>query len=131
MNAITKTGEGGEQHFKDVQNEVMSDEIKKEGVPEDKIYAFIIDNAPLFRFFVTHLPDELAQLYGAADTDEKSRTELEERYENLRAQVKQIFEQRFDADTQTALTDAVENGDITTAERILEANLNAAGRTEE
>ncbi len=129
MNAVTRMG--GEEHYMDVQSQVIQNEIEREGIPEERLYAFIIDNAPLFRFFATHLPEELGELWDNADTDENARAKLEERYKALRTQVKEIFEQRFDADTQSALTDAAEGGDIATAERILEAHLALAGRTEE
>ena len=124
-------GEAGEQHFKEVQNKVLCDESEKEGVPEEKTYAFIIDNAPLFRFFATHLPDELARIYDTADTSGESRAALEEHYEQLRGVIREVFAQQFDADTQTALTDAAENGDIATAERILEVHFALTKYTEE
>lgn len=131
MNAVTRMGEAGEQHFKEVQHEVLSDASQKEGVPEEKTYAFIIDNAPLFRFFATHLPDELAQIYDTARISAQSRQALEECYEQLREEIRQVFAQQFDADTQTALVDAAENGDIATAERILEVHFALAQRTDE
>ncbi len=129
MNAVTRTG--GEEHYMDVQNQVLSGVITKEGVPEERLYAFIMDNGPLFRFFATHLPDELSEHWDVANTDEVSRAKLDAQYKDLRARVKQIFEQRLDADTQTALSDAAENGDIATAERILEAHIALMGRIEE
>ena len=129
MNAVTRGG--GEEHFRDVQNQVMLDEVAREGIPEERLYAFILDNAPLFRYFATHLPEELGPAWDTATTDEDARAKLEERYSALRSQIKTIFEQRFDADTQSALTDASENGDVATAERILEAHLALAGRSEE
>jgi hypothetical protein len=131
MNAVTRMGEAGEQHFKGVQNEVLSDELKKEGVPEEKTYSFIIDHAPLFRFFATHLPDEMVQTYDTANKNEESRKALEEGYEQLCGEIKRVFAQHFDADTQTALADAAENGDIAVAERILEVHFTLAKRTEE
>lgn len=131
MNAVTRSG--GEEHFMEVQREVMGDQIEKEGVAEENVYAFILSNAPLFRFFATHFPDddELGRSWDAADVDKIPRDKLGEQYAILRDKIKEIFEQQFDADTQTALTEAVENGDIGTAERILEAHLALAGRKEE
>ena len=129
MNAVTRGG--GEEHFREVQNQVIGDEVQREGIPEERLYAFILDNAPLFRFFATHLPEELGPVWDTATTDEMARAKLEDRYSALRTQIKTIFEQRFDADTQSALTDASENGDIATAERILEAHFALLGRTEE
>lgn len=131
MNAVTRMGDAGEQHFKEVQSEVLNDESQKEGVPEEKTYAFIIDNAPLFRFFATHLPDELAHIYDTADMSAESLMALEKHYEQLRREIKEVFAQQFDADTQTALADAAENGNIATAERILEVHFALAKRTEE
>jgi hypothetical protein len=129
MNAVTRTG--GEEHFMEVQNQVIGDELQKENITEENTYAFILDNAPIFRFFATHLPDELGGLWDAASTDERARIMLGEEYKNLRGALKNVFEQQFDADTQTALTDAAESGDIATAERILEAHIALAGRSEE
>lgn len=129
MNAVTR--KGGEGHFLDVQNIVMEDGIRKEGVPDERTYAFIIDNAPLFRFFATRLPDELGVPWDNADTNSEARGTIEIQYEMLRTGIKRIFEQQFDADTQSALTEAAESGNIALAERILEAHALLIGRTEE
>ncbi len=130
MNAVTRSPEG-EDHFRNVQVQVLKGKMQKESIPADRMYAFIVSNAPLFRFFATHLPDELTNLWDTANTDEGSRIKLEEQYEHLRQQMQRVFEQYFDADTQTALTEAAENGDIATAERILETHSLMLGRTEE
>ncbi len=130
MNAVTRNSDS-EAHFREVQVLVLEDEMLKDGVQKDHMYAFIMSNAPLFRFFATHLPEELKNIWDNANTDEASRIELESQYEELRRQMQLVFAQHFDAETQTALTEAAECGDITTAERILEAHFQLIGRTEE
>ncbi len=130
MNAVTRET-GGEEHFMEIQQHVIEDEALREHIPDSQLLSFVLGHAPFFRYFATHLPDELASLWSAADTDEEARRKIEEQYDALRTELNRIFEQQFDQETQTALTDAAESGDYETFAKILEIHLARGMRTEE
>jgi oligoendopeptidase F len=119
---------GGQEHFMELQASVFDDEIHKEGVTD--VMGFITEHAPLFRFFATHLPDDLKESWDKADTNTHETQKLESQYERFYTEVRESLSE-MDPDVRTALTEAAEEGDIDTASRILEAHLSRTTRTEE
>ena len=113
--------ERGSKNFYDVQNLVLEDRIKEQGVTD--VMKFIIENAPLFRFFAEHLPEDLRVAWNSAETDTDARAKLEEHYGAFHSRITDYIETfiaTLDPDTFTALNDAVEEEDVDKVSAILD-----------
>ena len=119
---------GGQDHFMQVQASVFNGEIRKEGVTN--VMGFIVEHAPLFRYFATHLPDDLRESWEKAGTSIAEVSKLEAQYERFYAEIQASLAQ-MDPDVRTALSDAAEQGDVDLATKILDAHLARSFRTEE
>ncbi len=119
---------GSQEHYMDLQSTVFGHEIQKEGVTD--VMSFITEHAPLFRYFATHLPDDLKESWNKAGTSKKDVERLEAQYERFNAEIQASLEQ-LDPDVRTALTEAAETGDVDMATKILDAHLARSFRTEE
>lgn len=113
--------ERGQQDFTEVQNRVFSDQIEEKNITD--VMAFIIENAPLFRFFAEHLPDDLRTAWEGAQNNDESRKLLETHYGAFQDQIHNYIETvltHVDPDTYSALTLAVEEQDVDQVSAILE-----------
>lgn len=102
------------------QQRVFEDEIKEEHI--ENVFAFIVNNAPLFRYFAEHLPKNLYKVWDAASgelADEAAIKELEDHYEIFRNEIMSALES-LDQDAVTALNEYAEKGDVDGASKILE-----------
>lgn len=125
-----------------VQGEVFQDEIAKELEKDSdafvsdsvsaehtfsadetqKMFAFIVENAPIFRLFTENLTPEVRAIWDRyAKGDRAALSELESYYDLFRKELEDfIF--RTDPDAMTALAQAIEEGNVELATTILEAN---------
>jgi hypothetical protein len=113
--------ERGQEDFAEVQNRVFSDQIEEKNVTD--VMAFIIENAPLFRFFAEHLPDDLRAAWENIQSTDESRKLLETHYGAFHDQIHDYIETvltQVDPETYTALTLAVEEQNIDQVSSILE-----------
>ena len=110
-----------EEHFLHVQSDVLDHTFQNESAGADPI-RFIIEHAPLFRHFATHLPKDLEKSWGNAKKSGEAQKKIEERYGEFAREIENSIEV-MDPDARTALTEAAERGDILGASRILEAHL--------
>lgn len=113
--------ERGQQDFTEVQNRVFSDQIEEKNITD--VIAYIIENAPLFRFFAEHLPDHLRTAWEGVDNDNDSRKLLETHYGAFQDQIHNYIEtvlRQLDPETYTALTIAVDEQNIDQVSVILE-----------
>ena len=94
--------------------------MSKEGVSD--VRSFIIDNAHLFRYFATHLPDDLMDSWEHAKDNNEARDKLEAQYEIFQEQVTQYIAQ-LDPEIQQGLADAINDSDVDTTSYILETVL--------
>lgn len=104
-----------------VQNSIFENLIKKE---KSQVLMFVLRNAPIFRNFADNLDPALWETWKQAANDDniEARAVLEEMYAKYRDEVESSLSQ-LDPDAFTALMEAVENGDVDTASKILEAHL--------
>lgn len=122
--------ERGQDEFVDRQNIIIEGKMIKEGVQSQDLMAFILGNAPLFRFFAEHLPDELASDWANADHDPAARHRLEAAYDDFHARISPFIEEyvaQLDPDAMTELTEAIDDGRIDFVSNLIEnwVNLNA------
>lgn|GEM_PF-6429975 len=123
---IPENSESPEEHFLTIQAVVFKDIMKKEGVSD--VRNFITLNAHLFRFFATHLPDDLKESWEDAELDEESQKRLEAQYEAFHSRV-DAFIANLDPEIQQNLTDAVTRGNVNETSVILEVALNSEQST--
>ena len=116
----------------EIQASVFNDEVEKEQHEHGavNIVAFIVENAPLFRYFAEHLPDTLRESWEKALEDKQSMKAIETEYETFRRNVEEVLS-NMDPETMTELVDAAERGDVDEASRIIETYLHTRERTAE
>jgi len=113
--------ERGQQEFTEVQNRIFSNQIEEKNITD--VMAFIIENAPLFRFFAEHLPDHLRAAWENAQENDESRKLLETHYGAFQAEIHNYIETvltQLDPETYTALTHAVDEQNVDQVSVILE-----------
>ena len=126
MNAIT---ENGEEEFLERQAPLLEDMVEQNKIPNGRIISYIMEQAPFLRLFVANLPDDLKECWERAEKDEEARAEVEKRYEEFRNSIGTLIAGRFDPETETALMDAIETGNVKTANSILEAHITLSEET--
>ena len=119
---------GGQEHYMQVQSSVFEDEIENEGVTD--VVSFITLHAPLFRYFATHLPDDLKESWDKASINKNEARKLEAQYRRFHTDVRESLSQ-LDPEALTALTIVAKEGDVDMASRILNEYLARKGRIEE
>lgn len=105
----------------DAQQRVFEKEIEKKHIED--IFAFIINNGALFRYFAERLPKNLYKVWDEASSEvvnKRAVEELGDHYEVFRREILSAFES-IDPESVTAFTEAVEKGDVDGASKILEA----------
>jgi hypothetical protein len=108
-------------HFLEVQHSVLENEQKKEKIPEEKMFSFVISNSALFRYFSNHLPKGFKKVWDAAASPTENKQALEkltERYQEYRADIISTLES-LDQEMMSAFSDAVDEGDVDKAVEIL------------
>lgn len=112
--------ESPDVHFLRVQRSVFKHMMMKEGISD--VRKFIIDNAHLFRYFATHLPDNLMDSWEHAEQNEDAHEKLEAQYEIFQKQVLEHIE-NLDPEIQQGLAEAINDSDVDTTAYILETVL--------
>lgn len=105
------------QFFLEIQNQVFADDVEQH--KETSVISFITENAPLFRYFSTHLPKDLEHSWKDALRDPRALKEVESRYEQFRSDIENTLSD-MDPETMTELMNATDRGDVDEASRILE-----------
>lgn len=118
--------------FMEMQSTVFGDEVtsSEEKNGPINIMTFIVENAPLFRYFAEHLPKELSEDWRNALKDKHSLEKIETEYANFRSAVEKTLGD-MDPELFTEFTSATERGDVDEASRILETHFLQQDREEE
>lgn len=114
--------------FMEIQSTVFGDAVsseQKEGSID--VVSFIVENAPLFRYFAEHLPEELDADWGNALKDEHSLEKIEAAYAIFRTKVEEILS-TMDPELYNELIAAIERGGVDEASLIFETHFHQRDR---
>ncbi len=118
--------------FLEMQSTVFGDEVtnnERKNGPTNTM-TFIVENAPLFRYFAEHLPNELSEDWKKALGDKHSLERIEAEYAKFRDAVEKTLGD-MDPELFDEFIAATERADVDEASRILETHFQQQNRTEE
>jgi hypothetical protein len=127
MNGVVTVGEEG---FMERQNKILEDKLEREKIPAEKVLAVVLENATLLRLFANHFPDELRNEWEKALVDGTSLALVESRYEEFHDLILDSLGY-MDPEAETALTDAIDQGNVDTVTNIIETHFSRISRVEE